>query len=576
MTDPVGTPDRYDAVEMGVFSNRLLSITDEMGMTLVRSSFSTNIKERKDCSVGLFDHRGRLLAQAMHIPLHLGSLQGGVEAVLAAFEPDEIEPGDAFVCNDPYLAGGTHLPDISVVTPVFWQGELAYFTANIGHHTDVGGSVPGSSSHLARSIYEEGIRIPIVKICRRGQPDRHLIELIALASRDPEERRLDLGVQIATNERGGRLLSRLLEKQGVGKLRQAADDLLAYTRARMANRIAELANGDYTGEAWLDNDGSGDVRLPIRVTARIRGSELTLDFGGSGAQARGNLNVPDSALKATCFYAVKSLLDPELPPNGGLFEAIGLHAPQGSIVNPASPAPVAGRASTCQRIARAIFQAFAQVLPADRVIAPATDMNAAMALAGPRRRGERNFVYLETIGGGGGATRESDGMHAVQVHITNTTNLPAEALEIEYPLRVVEYALVEGSGGPGRRRGGAGIAREVAATADGITVSVRMDGEFTPAPGLFGGGAGGCGRVSIRGGADGPEAVGAKLATRALPKGRSLRLETPGGGGFGPPDERAAADLAADLRDGLIDVAGAAGSYGADLLERAAALGDDD
>ena len=554
--------NRFDPIEMEVFSNRLLSITDEMSTVLLRSSFSTNIKERKDCSVGIFDREGRLVAQASHIPLHLGSLTGGVAAVRDAFRAEEIGDGDAFICNDPYLAGGTHLPDITIVTPVFWDGALEFFVANIGHHTDVGGSVPGSSSHLASSIYEEGIRIPATLVCRAGVRDDRLIELVAQNSRDANERRLDLGVQISTNERGARLVHALLRRNGVARTRSAIDDLLAYTEQRMGNRIAELPDGDFAGTAYLDNDGHGDERVPIHVTLRVRGRNITFDFAGSGTQARGNLNVPASALEATCYYALKSLLDPNLPPNEGMFAAVEIAAPEGTIVNPRSPAPVASRSATCQKIARAIFLAFTEVLPADLLMAPSTDMNAAMVLSGPRVRGGGSFVYLETVGGGAGARMEADGMHAVQVHITNTTNLPAEAMEIEYPLLVREYGLADESCGAGRTRGGAGIVREIEATADGVVVSVRADGAETPAPGLFGGGEGGRARLTMNPGRDGETAMPLKVAAMPLTRGSSIRLETPGGGGFGPPGERSAERLARDLRHGLLSEAEAREAYG--------------
>lgn len=562
---------KFDAIEMEVFNNRLLSITDEMGATLVRSSFSTNIKERKDCSVGIFDKTGRLVAQAMHIPLHLGSLYGGVEAVLREYRPDEIEGGDAFVCNDPYLAGGTHLPDISVVTPMFWQGELAFFLANIGHHTDVGGTIPGSSSHLARSIFEEGIRIPICKIARRGEIDRHLVGLIANNSRDPRERTLDLGVQVATNDRGVKLLERLLERSGLDHVSRAIDDCIAYAEARLRNRIAALPAGTYKGVAFMDNDGPDGPQVPIRVAIAASGNTLTLDFSESGPTARGNLNVPESALRATCVYAVKSMLDPNLPSNEGVFAPINIVTAPDTVTNPRQPAPVSGRSATCQKIARALFLAFAEFLPEEQLIAPSTDMNAAMTLSGPRSQdGDSRFVYLETIGGGAGATLRGDGMHAVQVHITNTTNLPAEAMEIEYPLLVREYGIVEGSCGPGRTRGGAGIAREIEATVDGVSFAVRVDGAVTPAPGLLGGGSGGPARVVINYRQADERQVAAKMPTTALPRGTSVRLETPGGGGFGKPGERAPKALARDLRDGLLDRDEARRLYGAALMERAA------
>src|ERR1700730_10456581 len=459
-----------DPILMEVFSNRLLSITEEMGSNLIRASFSTNIKERRDCSVGLFDAAGRLIAQATHIPLHLGSLLGAVEAVRHDFPLAEMRDGDAFLCNDPYLAAGTHMPDISVVTPVFVGGEVRFFTANIGHHADVGGRVPGSIAADALSVFEEGIRIPATRIrhgnSAGGELDRGLLRLIAENTREPEERTLDLQAQIAANDLGARRVLELVAQTGIAAVATAIDDILAYTAQRLRNRIALLKPGAYTFTTYLDDDGGGNEKAPITVTVRVEGSRLDFDFAGSAAQSKGALNVPESGLKATVFYAVKALLDPALLPNSGLFEAVRISAPEGSIVNPRSPAAVGARSITCQKIAGAIFGAFRGLLPPDEVMASSNDVLPAIVFSGRRRRSGRTYVYLETLGGGAGARLGRDGMDGIQVHVTNTSNLPVEALENEYPLLVEEYGLVANSGGAGRSRGGLGIARQHRALGD--------------------------------------------------------------------------------------------------------------
>jgi N-methylhydantoinase B len=541
-----------DPIAMEVFSNRLLSITEDMGSTLIRSSFSTNIKERKDCSVGLFDAGGRLIAQAAHIPLHLGSLLGSVHAVLAHCDVAHMRDGDAFVLNDPYLAGGTHMPDIAIVTPVFIDGAVRAFAANVGHHSDVGGPVPGSISGRARSIFEEGLRLPVIRLVRGGELDEDLLALIAHNSRDPEERSLDLKVQVATNVRGVSLMRDLVRRMGLAAVTAVVDDLLAYTARRLRNRIRDMADGEAGFTAWLDDDGLGGDPVPIRATVAVRGDTLAVDFAGTAPETRGAFNVPESALRATVYYTVKTLLDPDLPPNSGLFDCVAIRAEPGTLVNPRFPAAVGARSITCNKIARALFGAFAQLLPADRAMASSHDSVPAIIFSGPRRTGDGSFVYLETIGGGMGARCDTDGMEAIHVHLTNTSNLPVEALENEYALLVDEYALVPDSGGAGRHRGGLGIARQIRATRDGVVFSVRSDGHMLGAPGLAGGMPGGTARLVRNIGTGSEETLSSKTASIVLAAGETVRIETGGGGGFGVPSERDPAALAADLRDGKV------------------------
>jgi N-methylhydantoinase B len=549
-----------DPIAMEVFSNRLLSITEDMGSTLIRSSFSTNIKERKDCSVGLFDAHGRLIAQASHIPLHLGSLLGSVQAVLARYETNRMRDGDAFVLNDPYLAGGTHMPDISIVTPVFIDGAVQAFAANVGHHSDVGGPVPGSISGRARSVFEEGLRLPVIRLVRGGELDEDLLALIAHNSRDPDERSLDLKVQVAANTRGGTLMRDLVDRMGLAAVTEATDDLLAYTARRLRNRVRAMADGQSSFIAYLDDDGIDGDPVPIRATVAVRGDTLITDFTGTARETRGAFNVPESALRATVYYAVKTLLDPELLPNSGMFDCIEIRTEPGTLVNPRFPAAVGARSITCNKIARALFGAFAGLLPPDRAMAASHDSVPAIIFSGPRRMGDGSFVYLETIGGGMGARSDADGMEAIHVHLTNTSNLPAEALENEYALLLDEYALVPDSGGAGRHRGGLGIARQIRAMRDGVVFSVRSDGHILGAPGLAGGLQGGTARLIRNPGTDREEELSSKTASIALAAGETVRIETGGGGGYGDPTERDPASVTADLRNGKVSAAKCANS----------------
>ncbi|MEW9586599.1 hydantoinase B/oxoprolinase family protein [Paraburkholderia sp. DGU8] len=551
-----------DPIEMEVFANRLLSISEDMNNTLVRSSFSTNIKERKDCSVALFDDRARLVVQGTQIPLHLGSLNGAVNAVLAHYPADRIAPGDVFICNDPYLSNGSHLPDINVVTPVFADGELVFFAANVGHHADVGGTVPGSIAGGSRSIFEEGIRIPVVRIVRNGVLDEEMLRVLCNNTRDPEERSLDLRVQIATNARGAQAVAGLIAQMGIAAVRRSVDDVIGYTRRRLLNRISELKQGVYAFESFLDDDGlGGGEPVPIAVSVEVRGGTLRFDFTGSGKEARGAMNLPVNALHACVYYAVKALLDPELPANAGLFEPISIYAPLGTITNPAPPAAVGARSITAQKVAGAIFGAFRGVLPDERIMASSNDCCPAIVFSGPLRSRPGSFVYLETLGGGSGARYDVDGMDAVHVHMTNTSNLPVEALENEYPLRVDEYALIADSGGAGRTRGGLAIAKQISALGEGIVFSARSDSHVTGvAAGVAGGHDGRRARLVKEANGASTE-LSSKTANIALADGESVRLETSGGGGYGAPSERPRGSIERDVRDGKVSLEAARQAY---------------
>jgi N-methylhydantoinase B len=542
-----------DPIEMEVFTNRLLSITEDMNNTLVRSSFSTNIKERKDCSVALFDAAGRLVAQGTQIPLHLGSLNGAVRAVLAQYPVDAIRDGDAFICNDPYLAEGSHLPDINIVTPVFWEGTLRFFTANIAHHSDVGGAVPGSIAGGLKSIFEEGIRIPVARIARAGELQDDLLRLVCSNTRDPEERMLDLRVQMATNQRGADAVLGLIRQMGLAAVLRSVDDVITYTRRRLRNRIAELKQGSYSFESQLDDDGMGGDPVTIKVTLTVKEGRLHFDFTGSGKQARGAMNLPFNALNATVYYAVKAQLDPDLAPNAGLFELIDIHAPLGTITNPEHPAAVGARSITAQKVAGVLFGAFRGLLPREKVMASSNDSCPAIVFSGRLQQRAGQFVYLETLGGGAGARFDRDGLDGIHVHMTNTSNLPVEALENEYPLRVDEYGLIEDSGGAGRSRGGLGIAKQIRALVPGIVFSARSDSHTVGVPaGVAGGLDGRQARLVRNPGTPQAEELFSKTANIELASGESVRIETPGGGGDGSPLERPAEALQRDLADGVV------------------------
>jgi len=558
-----------DAIEIEVFNNRVLAIIEEMGAKLVRSSFSPNIKERRDCSVALFDAKGRSIGQAAHIPIHLGSLKGGVDAILRDYPIEDIKPGDAFVCNDAYLAGGTHLPDISIITPIFFEGALKFFAACLGHHSDVGGSVPGSISPTAASIFEEGIRIPPVKMVREGTLDDGIMQLIIQNTREPEDRLLDLKVQIATNVLGAEQITALIERMGSDAVDRAVEDLMIYTARRLRSRIAELKDGTHSFTTWMDDDGFGGDKLPLAATVTVEGDHMHLDFTGSGPQSRGGYNIMPTGVMATVAYAIKALLDPELPANSGLFDAIEFTAPQGTIVNPNYPAAVGARTTTCQKLSGAVFGAFAGLLPPEKAMASCHDVLGAMVFSGKSKKHDGTYVYLETLAGGNGARDSLDGMDGAHCHITNSLNMPAEAVEHEYPLMVEEYTLVLDSGGAGRHRGGMGVARDVRILEDGTTFSGRADSYITAAEGYAGGLPGGNCRIVRNHGTNREEAMSPKQRLLTLEAGETVRMETPGGGGLGRPQDRPIEELARDLEDGRMKEETARRDYGDDMVDQA-------
>lgn len=558
-----------DAVQMEVFSNRLLAIAEDMGSILIRSSFSSNIKERRDCATALFDAKGRLVAQADLIPIHLAAMMGGVHAILRRYKLAELQPGDAFICNDPYLAGGSHLPDISIITPIHHEGQVRFFAGNIAHHADVGGRNPGSTSGSSRSIFEEGIRIPVIRIARGGAVDRDLVDMIATNTRDPEERVLDLNVQVGTNVRGGRMITQLIDRMGWPAVERAIEDILAYTRRRLRNRIAALPDGEYSFTRELDDDGFGGESIPLTCIARIKGETLELDFSKCGREARGAVNLPESALQASVYYSVKAVLDPELMPNQGMIDPITITAPLGTIASPRPPAAVAARAVTSNRLCGAIFGALYQALPAERVMASCNDSTSATSVSGWHPKRKTTYIYPESMGGGAGAFADRDGQDAIHVHTVNSTNLPVEALELEYPLLLDEYCFVPDSGGAGKHRGGMGMARQIRIRHDNTTFSLRSDAHIVPAPGVFGGKSSSVTRVTRNPGKPEAELLYSKASGLTLKAGETIRVETLGGGGYGDPRERPLDLLARDLRQGKVTRAAAERDYGEDMVAKA-------
>ncbi len=517
-----------DSVRLAVFHNLFSSIADEMGVTIERTAYSPNIKERKDFSCALFSPDGEMIAQAAHIPVHLGAMPLSVAAAIERFT---FEPGDVVILNDPYM-GGSHLPDITMITPVFAGSQLIAFAASRAHHNDVGGMSPGSMP-LASDIFQEGVRIPPIRLYQRGLLNEDVMALLLANVRVPRERQADLEAQVAGNRRAAQRLIEMTRKYGIEQVREQMNRLLDYTETLTRRCIAEIPSGVYTFEDVLDDDGRGTANIPIRVSLSIEGDTARVDFTGSSPQVPGPLNCVYAVTLSAVAYAFRCLLDPETPTNGGVFRAFEVVAPEGTVVNARFPAPVAGgNVETSQRIVDAVLGALAQALPQRIPAAACGSMN--NLIMGGRDVPGAAFAYYETMGGGMGGHASGDGLSAVQTHMTNTKNTPIEALEQAYPLRVHRYAVRHGSGGTGLHRGGDGIVREVEVLVP-THVTLLTERRSNPPYGLAGGTPGAPGRNLLRkAGSTQWEELPAKVQLELEP-GDILRIETPGGGGYGKP-----------------------------------------
>jgi N-methylhydantoinase B len=494
--------DGITTIQLQVIGAALRSIAEEMGAVLVRSAFSANIKERRDCSTALFDERGRMIAQAEHIPVHLGAMPDAVAAVRRL----GLEPGRVAILNDPY-SGGTHLPDVTLVS----RTPLGYAVSR-AHHADVGGIEPASLPAFSRTLDDEGVILPPQLLTDEAR------EAFAAATRQPEERRGDLRAQLAANRLAERRLEELCARQGRDRVAAAMDELYAYSDRMVRAAIARLPDGRGEAEDVVE---AVDGDLLLRCSAEIEGDEIRIDFAGTAPQHAGNLNCPLSVTKSACYFVVRCLTEPDLPASGGAFAPVAVSAPEGSLLNARPPAAVvAGNTETSSRVVDVVFAALAEI-----VAVPAQGQGTMNNVA----LGNDGFTYYETVGGGQGACPDADGPSGVHVAMSNTLLTPVEALELEYPLRVERWALRLGSGGAGARRGGDGVVRELRALED-CRLSVLAERRRHAPRGARGGEDGLPGRTLVNGEEQPPK------LTRQLRAGDVVRVETPGGGGHGRPE----------------------------------------
>jgi len=545
----VQAPTRLDPIKFEVIRNALEEATEEMAVALRHSAYSTNIKTRCDFSCSFYDRQLRPVAQAFAMPTHLGSMVQTVYRAITRYGPENLGPGDAIVVNEPYN-GGVHLNDIDIISPVYYQGEIFGYVASLAHHVDVGGGYPASVGAF-QEVYQEGIIIPPVKLVEGGRINPDVFALILAQIRSKRETAGDFRAQIAANNTGIRRLTDLLDREGPETVLFYMEELIEYTDRRTRAELSKLPKGVYIADGYVDNDGftQEPVRLPAKVVIDDEG--VLFDFTGSEPQRRAPVNSTYAQTYSTCAYVLKTLMDPDIPVNAGFYRHVRMVAPEGSVVNCTSPFPVVGGWETHVRLNDVLYRALAPAIP-DQVPAGCKAMQCHAGFGGIDPRTGEYYCYLETIAGGFGGRSNSDGPDAVQSHGQNTENAPIEETEINYPVRITRYELVDDSDGPGKHRGGLGLRRDYLLLDHEATFTVLADRDRWGPWGLFGGQAGL--KASYMLNPDGEAKVLSSKVTLNLKPGEVVSYRTCGGGGYGPAEERDPALVLRDVRDGKITV----------------------
>ncbi|MGE0119903.1 MAG: hydantoinase B/oxoprolinase family protein [Dongiaceae bacterium] len=548
----------WDPITIEVVRHKLDGIANEMQSTLLRSSFSPVVREGLDASASLFTVAGEPLAQAVAIPIHLGTMIPIVRTIVDTYPIEQMAEGDIFILNDPY-AGGTHLPDIGLVMPVVHSGRVIALSAAITHHQDVGGMTPGSVPTNAREIFQEGIRLPALRLRERGVMNETLLQIIRLNVRMPETFMGDLNAQIAACTVGARRLGELAARYGHNLILSIFDELLDRSELLTREALRRIPNGTYRFVDWMDNDGVDlEQRVRVEVSVRIDDGTMHCRFDGTAPQVKGPINCVPSGSLAAAYFAVRALTDPSIPSNGGCFRPVTVELPEASLVNPVEPAAVNARTPTIKRVTSCILAAFKEVMP-DKVPADSAGETVTQAFGFQRRNG-KSVVAGEFLSGGSGGSAIADGVDVIDTDATNCMNLPVEALEMDMPVRIERFGLAIDSGGPGLHRGGLGMVREYLILADRIVFSHRGERYFTPTFGSHGGGSGAVSSGTIIRADGRVEPIQSKTET-VLAKGDRLILVTPGGGGYGDPRDRDRALVQADIADGKVSLAAAQDIY---------------
>lgn len=573
MTGEREMASEIDSVTLEIIRNACSAIAEEMNANLIRTGYSPNIKERRDCSCALFDATGEMISQAENMPVHLGAMPFSVGAAIEEFPTETLDPGDSVLLNDPFR-GGAHLPDLTLVTPVFVDEEIVAYAANRAHHADVGGGRAGSVAADSTEIYQEGIRIPPIKLYERGEANKTAMNIILSNVRTPDERRGDLRAQQAANETGQRRFEELVEKYGTEYLTTALEAIKDYSERRMRAELGSLPDGTYRFEDVLDDDGRGNEDLPVVAEVTVDDDAVSVDFDGTAAQTEGPVNAVFAVTASATYYVVRCVTDPDIPPNHGCYRPIDINAPTGTIVNAEPPAAVVGgNLETSQRVTDTVLGAFAESDP-DRVLAGCQSTMNNITFGGIDPRTESPYAFYETQGGGFGGRLGKDGMDGVHVHMSNTLNTPVEVLETAYPLRVEQYTFREDTGGAGEFRGGLGLRRDISVRDHQASFSLLAERHQHAPYGLRGGGDGTPGAAyrltEERGPGASTHEVGFEVsederlpqkAVRELDPGTTISIHTPGGGGYGDPADRETKAIIRDIELGKVSVETARKQY---------------
>ena len=552
-----------DPITVEVIGNALVSIADEMVITLERTAYSTVVREAADCSTALYDNKGQLIAQAAAIPAHLGSLGASLKnAILQEdFPLEDLREGDTIITNHPYR-WGMHLPDIALFTPIFVKGEIVAFAGSVAHHLDVGGRSPGSIGNDVTDIFQEGIIIPPLKLYEKGVLNQTLINILRSNIRDPGTTLGDLRAQIAANQSAVKRFNELAEKYSVEEIIACANERISKTEQAMRVGIAQLPDGVYKGVGFIDDDGvnkNQPVRIEVKV--RIKGYDISYDFSGTDQQTRGPMNCVPATVGSACYYVTRCVLGIDAPQNEGAFRPISMILPPGSIVNPIFPAPCGARHHTVMRISDILINIFNQIIP-EGLIASSNAHLTSISLGGFNPYRGKYSVYFDLLGGGMGARRNKDGIDGTDVYISNCKNVPIEAAELEHPILFQAYSLVQDSGGPGRFRGGLAFRRSIKVTAPQMHLTLRSDAESTKPNGVLGGKPGAAGIKYLNYGTQEEERVYSKVTDKVVNKGDIITVFTPGSGGFGGPLDRDCASVLEDVLDEKVSLESAYRDYG--------------
>jgi len=552
---------RVDPITFEVVNNALVGVAEQMAATILRTSYSTVIREMLDYSTAVFDLKGRIIAQSCRIPIHLNSMSRSLRTTLEeTFPLDEWHPGDIIVTNDPYK-GGQHLPDVQTFLPVFADDTIVAICGTLGHHLDIGGMRPGSYAGDAVEIYQEGLRIPPIKLFERGELNERLFAVIAANIRQPETTIGDLRAQSAALEIGRDGVLGLIERYGIETLQACMEEATAASEARLREKLRELPDGLYESCYYVDDDGVNDRPIKIVTSVTIENDSIHIDFSGTDPQSRSPINATISSCESATYFAILSILDPSIPANYGVYEPIRITAPEGSVVNAMPPAPVVGRNAITHTIVNSLMAALSKVVP-ERITAAYYGMSNVYILAGDGEGDKPSWIFFDIEVGGGGARQTKDGLDCYSQGIHNLANTPIEMVEATYPLRFRRYEFLPDTGGIGEYRGGLGVRRDIEFIDESGSLNTQFD-KFKVAPfGLFGGGDGATGRLVLN--PDGPDTIdlASKTVDCKLRRGDVISMRTQGGGAYGPPDRRGRAAIERDLREQKITLDAARKAYG--------------